>query len=104
LEEKSRKIPVLELDELYTYVKKLNKIRTDVDRNRLCFAGFEVGDGGAATFQKLWKRVKIHTLKIVCTDGNWSYSDVLILEDIQHVVSKSETCLIESFCLFSEWH
>jgi IS1 family transposase len=50
-----------------------------VARNRLRFAAFEVGDGSANTFKKLWNKVKINFIGLVCTDGNWSYSDVLAL-------------------------
>ena len=37
-------------------------------------------------------------LKIVCTDGNFRYDEELrSIPHIRHVISKSETCLVESF-------
>ncbi|MDR3224386.1 MAG: hypothetical protein LBT03_02285 [Holosporales bacterium] len=79
--------------------EKTNKIRvwTVVDRNRMRFAAFEVGDGTTSTFQKLWKKMKNKTTGTVCTEGNWSYSDVLSSKKINHLVSKSEACLVESY-------
>jgi IS1 family transposase len=70
---------------------------TAVDRNRLCFSAFEVGDGSSGTFEKLWRKLEQHTIELVCTDGNWSYSEVLSSRNIKHLISKSETCLVESY-------
>jgi IS1 family transposase len=66
LEEKSiihkrNNVPLFEIGELYTYVKKRgDKVRiwTAVDRNRLRFAGFEVGDASSETLRKLWNNVQ----------------------------------------------
>ena len=53
-------------------------------------SAFEVGLGKAS--------VKKNTLKVVCTDGNFSYEEELGMNaDIKHVVSKSETCLVKSY-------
>ena len=39
-------------------------------------------------------------LKIVCTDGNFSYEEELGMNaDIKHVISKSETCLVLRYYL-----
>ena len=46
-------------------------------------SAFEVGSGKAS--------VKKNTLKVVCTDGNFSYEEELGMHtDIKHVISKSE--------------
>jgi IS1 family transposase len=63
----------------------------------LRFAAFEVGDGRANIFKKLWNKVKINVIGLVCTDGNWSYSEVLALEEVKRLVRKAETCLVESY-------
>ncbi|MDR1335125.1 MAG: hypothetical protein LBJ19_02545 [Holosporaceae bacterium] len=69
-----------------------------VDRNRLRFAGFEVGDSSSDTFRRLWDKLKAQTLNFVCTDGNPVYTEVLGEDaDLKHVVTKSETCLVESY-------
>jgi IS1 family transposase len=83
------------MDELYTYVKKEDKVRiwTTVDRNRLRFAGFEVGDASSETLRKLWNNVaKTSDVKIVCTDGTPAYKE-LFEKDIstKHVITKAET-------------
>jgi IS1 family transposase len=41
------------------YQKKANQIRvwTAVDRNRLRFAGFEVGDASSETLRKFWSKI-----------------------------------------------
>jgi IS1 family transposase len=33
------------------------KVWTAVDRNRMCIAGFEVGDGSIKILEKLWNRI-----------------------------------------------
>jgi insertion element IS1 protein InsB len=46
----------------------------------------------------LWNGLKHNVLKYVCTDGNPSYTEVLGEDaDLKHVVTKSETCLVESY-------
>ncbi|MDR1982569.1 MAG: hypothetical protein LBQ08_02105 [Holosporaceae bacterium] len=75
------------------------RVWTAVDRSRLRFVGFEVGDASIKTLKSLWDGVSAHNeVKIVCTDGNPTYSE-LFEEDVtpEHVVTKSETCLVESF-------
>ena len=55
-------------------------------------SAFEVGLGKAS--------VKKNTLKVVCTDGNFSYEEELGMHtDIKHVLSKSETCLVLRYYL-----
>jgi IS1 family transposase len=72
-ESKREKIPILELYELFTYVKKTNQIRvwTAVDRNRLCFTGFEVGSASTKAFRTFWRKItETKNIEISCTDGN----------------------------------
>jgi len=57
---------------------------------------FEVGDGSKSTYLKLALRVEeAYKIKHLCTDGNPSYGYYKISE--QHHVTKSETCLVESW-------
>ena len=69
-----------------------------MDRNKKCISAFEVGPGKAAVLRKLIDKIGENNLKIVYTVGNLSYEEELFLiADIAHVVSKSETCLVESY-------
>jgi len=43
----------------------------------------------------MWSRVSHHNIKYACTDGNKAYKKAIY--GAKHVVSKSETCLVESF-------
>ena len=62
------------------------------------FAAFEIGPGNTATLKRLWKKSEENEIDFVCTDGNYSYSDIVSQNaDIKHIVSKSETCLVESY-------
>ncbi|MDR1609287.1 MAG: hypothetical protein LBR78_00310 [Holosporales bacterium] len=64
----------------------------------MCFSAFEVGTGEAATLRKLLDRLGEDKLSVVCTDGNPAYHEELSLNaDIRHVVTKAETCLVESY-------
>ena len=59
---------------------------------------FKVGPGKASVLRKLINKIGENNLKIVCTDGNVSYEkDLGKNANIKHVVSKSETCLVESY-------
>ena len=82
-------------------LKKANQIRvwTAVDRNRLRFAGFEVDDASSKTFRKLWDKITEESdVEITCTDGNPTYAENFEEDaDIEHVVTKAETCLVESY-------
>jgi len=50
---------------------------TAVDRNRLRFAGFEVGEASPKTFRKLWgTTTKTSDVEMTCTDGNPTYAKV----------------------------
>jgi insertion element IS1 protein InsB len=45
----------------------------------------------------MWKNVQ-GTVEIACTDGNPSYGELFEYDiDTRHVVSKAETCLVESY-------
>ena len=64
----------------------------------MCITAFEVGPGKASVLRKLIDKIGENNLKIVCSDGNFSYKEELgINANITHIVSKSETCLIESY-------
>jgi len=43
----------------------------------------------------MWSRVSHHNIKYACTDGNKAYKKAIY--GAKHVVSKSETCLVEAF-------
>ena len=59
---------------------------------------FEVGGGKSSVLRKLINKIGENNLKTVCTDGNFCYEEELGKNaDIKHIVSKSETCLVESF-------
>ena len=59
---------------------------------------FKVGPGKALVLKKLIDKIGGKNLKIECTDGNFSYEKELGKNaNIKHVVSKSETCLVESY-------
>ena len=59
---------------------------------------FEVAPGQSSVLRKLIDKIGENNLKIVCTDVNFSYEEELcLIADIAHVVSKSETCLVESY-------
>ncbi len=80
--------------------KKERKTRvwTAADRNTRRITAFEVGTGKISILQKLIDKIGENNLKIVCTDGNFSYEKELSINaGIKHVVSKSETCLVESY-------
>jgi IS1 family transposase len=72
---------------------------TAVDRNRLRFAGLEIGDGSSKTLRKFWNKITgKNDIKIVCTDGNPSYAEVFDENAVlKHIVTKAETCLVESY-------
>jgi IS1 family transposase len=65
----------MKLDELFSYIKKRQiKVWAAVDRNRLHFAGFEIGDASLDILRKFWnKMTKTNDLGLVCADGNLSY-------------------------------
>jgi IS1 family transposase len=58
---------------------------------------FEIGWGGIKTLEKLWSKIN-NKVKIVCAGGNPTYREFFEHgADIKHVVTKSETCLVESY-------
>ncbi|MDR1366140.1 MAG: hypothetical protein LBJ03_03620 [Holosporales bacterium] len=64
---------------LYLYSEKTDQISvwTAVDRNRLRFAGFEVGDWSSATLRKLYNKItKANDVELVCADENPSCTEV----------------------------
>ena len=76
-----KRIEIIELDELYTYVKKkkINKgFTTAVDRNRGKIIDFEIGNGSSNTFLKLYKRIiKNYSVSLFCSDHNPVYSEII---------------------------
>ena len=97
--EASRDINVLECDELYTYVKKKNRVLiwTAVDRDRGEIVACEVGGSSEDNFRWILHQISHHNIGIIATDANPVYASVLSeYPSIQHVVTKSETCLVES--------
>ncbi len=59
---------------------------------------FEVAPGKASVLSKLINKIGKNNLKIICTNGNFSYEGELGMHtDIKYVLSKSETCLVESY-------
>ena len=67
-----------------------------MNRNRLKFADFVVGGGSKNVCKELLNKLKECTIDIICTDGNYAY-DECIPENITHVITKSKTCLVESY-------
>jgi IS1 family transposase len=100
--EQKNKVPIMEFDELFTYIKKKqikSAVWTAVDRNRVRFAGFEVGNSSSGTLRNFWNKIiKTNIIETACTDGNPAYSEVFKEKvGLRHVVTKAETCLVESF-------
>ena len=52
-----------------------------------------MGSAGAAN--ELYEQVKHNSIKIIATDGNYSY-DKVIPKHIRHIIDKAETCLVEA--------
>ena len=93
---------VVEMNELYTFVKKTLKTRIwiAVDRNKSRICAFVVGPEKRKSLRKLIDNIDANNLKIVCTDGNFAYEEELGMNaDIKHVVSKSETRLVLRYYL-----
>ena len=66
-----------------------------VDRKKMCITSFEVAPGQSSVLRKLIDKIGENNLKIVYTDVNFSYEEELGMNaDIQHLVRKSETCLV----------
>ena len=85
-------------DELYTYIKKSNKVIvwTAEKRNKLKSDAFEIDGASKEVCKSLLGKLKKCTIDIICTDGNYAY-DQCIPRNIEHVISKSETCLTEKY-------
>ena len=78
------------------YDKPFTRIWLAVDRNKLKVIAFHVGEGTKKDCMQLWKNVyNVCTPLVICTDGNYSYTNV-IPKYKTHIVSKSETCLVEA--------
>ena len=104
-------LPVVEMDALETFIKKnprtnratgewqgkLTRIWTAGGRNAGDLFAFEVGDDTLSPYLKMAFRIeKQYIIEHLCTDGNRVYRCYKFAN--QHHVSKSETCLVES------WH
>ena len=58
-------------------LKKERKTRvwTAVDRKKMHVTAFAIGPGKALVLRKLINKIGEKNLKIVCTDGNFSYEE-----------------------------
>jgi IS1 family transposase len=94
-------IEILEMDELYSYIKKKSYkiyIRTAVNRNGGGVIDFEVSEKlDFWSYYNIADRIKRRYRRIgyLCTDGHYSYGMIKIAD--KHIVSKAETCLVESW-------
>ena len=118
-----KNVDIIELDELYTFVKKKPKkilksiekfadgtekkcyeydrphlrVWTAVDRKSMDIVAFTLGYGNQ---ENAWKLLHIldknYKAKLICTDGNFSYEKTVPTFS-EHFIGKSETCLVESF-------
>ena len=68
-----------------------------MDRNRFKTISFKVGDGSSYNYLEMALVIKerYKKIKYLCTDCNPSYEYFKLAEN--HVVSKAETALVESF-------
>ena len=68
-----------------------------MDRNRFKNVAFKIGDGNKSNFIGIAFDIEKRYGKIryLCTDENPSYSAYKLADS--HIISKSETCLVESF-------
>jgi len=68
-----------------------------VDRNRFKNIAFTIGNGDKSNFVRLAFEVEniCRNIKHLCTDKYKAYTYYKIAEE--HIRSKSETCLVESF-------
>ena len=61
----------------------------------MCILAFAVGKNGLEWARKIWNRVSHHDIKLACTDANKAYNKAIV--GSKHIISKEETCLVESF-------
>jgi transposase-like protein/IS1 family transposase len=110
-QEQQEEIEILEMDELFTFVKKslertkqaetfshpYTRIWTAVDRNRFKTVAFKIGDGNKSNFIELAKVIEqtCDKIKYLCTDEYKAYCSYKLAQT--HIRNKSETCLVESF-------
>ena len=68
-----------------------------MDRNRFKIIAFKVGNGDKSNYLELASKIEEQSNKInyLCTDKNPVYASYNLAN--QHIASKSETCLVESF-------
>ena len=71
------------------------RVWTAVNRNKMELIATVIAPGAKSAAIKLFDKVKYHKVDHYCTDGNYAYHEILPKE--KHVISKSETCLVESF-------
>ena len=92
---------IIELDEIYTYVKKKTNrvaIWTAYSRRQKRIVAFSIGNEGLKCAKRIYEKAKSLVGKISCiyTDANSCYSQVFKSIEEQHIVTKSQTHLIES--------
>ena len=98
LNDAEKSIPVMEIDEMHTYVgskKKPKWVWIAVDRLGKKFVDFQIGDRSQVTGKSLWQRIKNSVTGIVATD-HWAAYESFVPEEI-HVQSKAETFTVEGY-------
>ena len=68
-----------------------------MDRNRFKNIAFKIGDGDKSNYVELALKIEgiCNKINYLCTDKNPSYKSYKLAKN--HIRSKSETCLVESF-------
>ena len=68
-----------------------------MDRNRFKTIAFKIGDGDKSNFIELAMKIEgmCRNIKYLCTDKYKAYCSYNLAQN--HIRSKSETCLVESF-------
>ena len=57
---------------------------------------FYVGLGTETSAKIILEKLEKIRIKYICTDGNFAYQNIAP-KGTQHIISKAETCLVESF-------
>lgn len=117
IKEKSKRIEILEMDELYTLNTMIQKKRTErikiwttINRKRNKVIAFELSKDSNRNdnivCRRLLNKIKNNNntiiINIIATDGNHSYNKVINKgynnkDCNRHIISKSKTCLVECY-------
>ena len=57
---------------------------------------FYIGPGTETSAKIILEKLGKIRIKYICNDGNFAYQNI-IPKGTQHIISKAETCLVESF-------